>query len=237
MRGVLVDCGPCPYLPERRFHAFQPTADEPIPPYRALMDVGFRRSGDTLYAPICPGCRACEPIRVDVTAFSARKNQRRCQRRNADIVVTWAEHGFDPERAALFSRYERAIHQREDTAESGAFLSADGGIDGGELHARSADGTLLAVSIVDRFDDALSSVYCYYDPDLRERTLGTFMVLAEIAAARAANLRWLYLGFHVAGAPKMTYKARFVPHEILSGGAWRRVETPALASPTQGEVK
>jgi len=225
MRGVLVDCGPCPYLPERRFHAFQPTPDEPIPPYRALMDLGFRRSGDTFYAPMCPSCRACEPIRVDVPAFSARKDQRRCQRRNADLVVTWAEHGGDAERAALFSRYERGIHHREETAESGTFLGADGGVTGGELHARTPDGHLVAVSVVDRFDDALSSVYCYYDPDLRERALGTFMVLAEIAAARAAKLRWLYLGFHVAGSAKMTYKARFVPNEILSAGVWRRVES------------
>lgn len=226
MRGHLIDCGPCPYLPERTFQAFQP-ADDVAPIYRDLMDLRFRRSGRVFYLPRCAGCQACRPLRIDIAAFRPRRDQRRCARRNHDLTVTWAGRGSDAEREALYRRYETTVHGRSVTDDGAlASLADGGGVDGGELHARDADGRLVAVSIVDRFADALSSVYCYYDPDRADRALGTFMVLGEIAQAHAAGLAWLYLGFHVADAPKMRYKARFYPHQILVDGRWRTYREP-----------
>jgi arginine-tRNA-protein transferase len=35
--------------------------------------------------------------------------------------------------------------------------------------------------------DGLSMVYSYYDPDLEDRSLGTFMILDHISRARAAS--------------------------------------------------
>mgnify|MGYP000426787549 CR=1 FL=1 len=172
MQGHLIDCGPCPYLAQRRFHAFHPHPNPPAVPYRLLMDNRFRRSGNLLYMPMCPGCTACQPVRIDVPAFD------------------------------------------------------DGGVPGGELHARDRDGRLIAVSVCDRFADALSSVYCYYDPELSARSLGTFMALAEIGFCHANDLRWWYLGFLVRGSPKMAYKARFCPQEVLEDGVWVRYDEP-----------
>lgn len=222
MRGFLVDCGPCPYLPDRRFHAFHPDPNPPAVPYRELMDHRFRRSGPMVYAPMCTGCQACQPVRVEVAAFAPRRDQRRCQTRNADLTVTWQPRGFDAERSALYRRYQAGIHAKETEEDSGEYLVQDGGVAGGELHARDAGGRLLAVSVVDRFADALSSVYCYYDPDQSGRGLGTFMALAELAFCRQQGLRWWYLGFLVRDSPKMAYKARFLPQEVLEDGAWVR---------------
>ncbi len=188
------------------------------------MDLRFRRSGDHVYLPMCQDCSACEPIRVELERFRPRADQRRIWKRNADLTLSFAARGFDAERIALYRRYQTAVHAKDDSAEAGAFLVADGGIPGGELHARNAAGTLVAVSVIDLVGDALSSVYCYYDPELRWRGLGTFMALAEIAHARQAGLAWLYLGFYVAGCQKMTYKARFGPAEVLRDGAWRDLE-------------
>lgn len=221
IRGHRVDAGPCPYLPGRTFTAFVPVA--PHPDYRALMDAGFRRSGASFYRPICGGCRECRPIRVDVAAFTARDDQRRCLRRNADLTVTWQARGMDAERDALYRRYQRQVHQREEEAGAqGDGFTQDGGVDGGELHARDGDGRLLAVSVVDRFADCLSSVYCYYDPDQPKRGLGTFMALQEIAWCQAAGLPWWYLGFLVRGCASMSYKARFLPHEVWENDGWVR---------------
>ena len=74
------------------------------------------------------------------------------------------------------------------------------------------------------FDDALSSVYCYYDPDQSRRSLGTFMALSEIDYCRKHLLSWLYLGFLVRGCAKMEYKSRYKPHEVLEKGSWVRYE-------------
>lgn len=225
MRGIVYNCGPCPYLPGREFHAFHPVPNPPQEvPYRALMDHRFRRSGNHLYMPVCPGCDACQPIRVDVAAFLPRQDQRRCLKRNDDLVVAWQPRGLDAERLALYRSYQAQVHGKDTDDDPAPFLVEDGGIDGGELHARDQAGQLLAVSVLDRFADALSSVYCYYDPAQRSRALGTFMALAEIGQCLRSNLHWLYLGFLVRGSQKMEYKARYRPHEVLESGDWIRYD-------------
>ncbi len=57
---------PCPYLPERfalmplRIHARLLQRSE----LEHRLDTGDRRQGIFLYRTSCPGCRACEPIRI-----------------------------------------------------------------------------------------------------------------------------------------------------------------------------
>lgn len=229
--GYVIPCGACPYLPNREFHAFQPQEgvhqQEDRLPYRLLMDHRFRRSGPNLYMPMCPGCDACTPIRISIPDFTPRRDQRRCQRRNRDLSITFVPRGIDGERLSLYTAYEAAVHQRTVTEADAEFLISDGGIPGGELHARDASGTLLAVSVIDVFADALSSVYCYYGPTHKDRSLGTFMALAEIAYGASLVMDWLYLGFYVADSSKMRYKARFYPHELLLNQHWQRFTGPS----------
>jgi arginine-tRNA-protein transferase len=218
LHGQLVDAGPCPYLPDRRFQAFQmPTGEAD---YRILMDHRFRRSGPVLYRPLCEGCQACEPIRIPVADFRPRRDQRRTWNHNRDLLVTWEERGIDDERRDLYRRYQQAVHHETEPNDPSHLLLEDGGIPGGELHARDCDGDLLAVSVCDRVGDALSSVYCFYDPDERDRALGVFMALAEIVHARMTGLTWWYPGFYVAGCAKMAYKARYQPAERFTDAGW-----------------
>ena len=135
-------------------------------------------------------------------------------------MVTWQERGFDAERRALYRAYQGAVHA-EEGASDGEHLHLEGVCPGGELHARDANGRLLALSIIDRCDHGLSSVYCYYDPELSERGLGTFMVLAEVAETLRQGLVWLYLGFSIDGNAKMRYKQRFGPHQRRENGRWQ----------------
>ena len=51
-------------------------------------------------------------------------------------------------------------------------------------------------------------------------------LMALYERARAQGLPHVYLGYWVADSPKMAYKARFRPSEVLSMGAWRELETP-----------
>lgn len=232
LRGLVYDWGPCPYLPGRDFQVFRPFGPITGDMYRPMMDSRFRRLGYVFYRPVCPSCRACQPIRVDVAAFRPRKDQRRCLKANADLTVTWHPHGVDDERADLFQRYEAAVHDHAvGDPQDSLVLNDDGGIPGGELHARDRGGRLLAVSVCDRIGDALSSVYCYYEPGEPRRALGKLMVLAEIEHCRSQGLRFLYLGFLVRGCAKMEYKARYFPHEVLEDGGWVRYERPGVSSP------
>lgn len=222
MRGHLHQCGPCPYLPGRDMAVFKPDpAEVRQVPYRALMDLRFRRAGPELYTPLCEGCRECRPLRVDVARFVPRHDQQRCLRRNQDLELSFAPRGLDGGRLELYRRYQAQVHEQPDQGDPQPFLVEDGGIPGGELHARDPAGTLLAVSVVDVFGDALSSVYCYWEPAQARRALGTFMALAELAWARSQGMQWWYPGFWVPGCAKMAYKARFGPHQVLDEGVWR----------------
>lgn len=223
LAGMLVDAGDCPYLPDRRFHAFYATDPVDAALYRSLMDQRFRRNGTLFYTPQCPDCQACTPLRVDVGAFAPRRDPRRCARRNADLAVTWQQRGLDAERRELWNRYQATIHDNTSGDDPVRFLATEAGIPGGELHARDPAGRLLAVAVCDILGDAWSSVYCYWEPDARERGLGTFMALAEIAAAANHGCQWWYPGFWVEKCPAMAYKARFGPHQVRVDGSWKTV--------------
>lgn len=220
LRGEVIDAGPCPYLPDRRFHVFRSidAVDDGL--YRVLLDNRFRRNGDMVYTTMCPGCDSCLPVRVAVHAFAPRRDQRRIWQRNRDLLVSWHRRGIDAEREALWRRYQQAVHDDREEGSPERFMTEDGGIAGGELHARAPDGRLLAVAICDAVLDAWSSVYCYWEPTEAARGLGTFMALAEIAEAARRGLRWWYPGYWVPGCAKMAYKARFRPAQVLRDGVW-----------------
>jgi len=231
VHGALIDAGPCPYLPGRSFHAFHITHEVDDALYRVLLDNRFRRNADIFYRPTCPGCEACQPIRVAVAGYAPRRDQRRAWAKNRDLAFTWHGRGLDDERLALWRLYQAEVHGDDDDEPPLRFATADAGISGGELHARDGAGRLLGVALCDVVGDAWSSVYCYWDPAERGRGLGTVLAMAEIAEAARRGLRWWYPGFWVAGCAKMTYKARFGPAEVLSGGVWRPYNPPPDAVP------
>ncbi len=47
------------------------------------------------------------------------------------------------------------------------------------------------------------------------------MMLDIVAIAQAMDLPFVYLGYYVKDSPKMNYKNRFQPCEVLIGGIWQ----------------
>ena len=225
----------CPYLPEQ-------TARLPLRlPARALrrdefaqrLEAGDRRQGLLLYRPSCPSCRACEAIRIDVEGFETSKTQRRVVRRGeSEIQTTVARPTLTAEKVALYNRHkvERGLlvgNELLDAAGYEQFL-VETCADTIELTYRCA-GQLVGVAIADRTTDALSAVYCFYDPAYARLSPGTYSILKQLALCRAWGLRYLYLGLYVAECSSMSYKARFLPHERRIGGLWRRFERSTAA--------
>ncbi len=92
---------------------------------------------------------------------------------------------------------------------------ADSGITG------KSRGKLVAVALTDSLQGAVSMVYSFFDPDMEERSLGTYLILDHINRAIAEGLFHVYLGYWVKGSPKMEYKTRFRPMEFLGPNGWQ----------------
>jgi arginine-tRNA-protein transferase len=229
---TVIPAHPCPYLPGR-VEVLRAFRTDSLPPlvYHEFLNSAFRRSGDVIYQPACPGCRACLSLRIHTADFTPNRTQRRCAKRNSDLQVTVQKPQVSDEKYRLYQRYHSYRHaspadaqdanspeiQRE-SFENFLYRSP---VDTLEFTYRDAAGTLVAVGICDICSLSLSSVYFWFDPAQTRRSLGTFGVLREIAFAFEHDIADYYIGYWVHGCPKMAYKAVFRPHEILHpDGRW-----------------
>ncbi len=221
----------CPYLPPRRATTRALMASRVSPEiYHDFLDAGFRRSGKLIYQPICNGCRRCVPIRVPVDRFKPSTSQRRCFRRNTDLIVSISPPIPTPEKQDLYHRYTTDWHGRDDIEAFESFLY-DSPVDTIEFCYRNAAGRLLAVGICDLSPLSLSSVYFYFDPADAKRGLGTFGALYELDWAAKAGIPFYYLGYWVHGCGAMQYKANYRPCELLlPDGRWAQADIAKMDS-------
>ncbi len=222
----------CSYLDgvQARTLFVDPGARIDVATYQTLIDQGFRRSGAHVYRPACRGCSACVPVRLPVAGFVPNRSQRRNWRLNApDITLSDGPAAFREEQFDLYRRYLTARHadgaMAEDATEDSyrRFLVESWGGTTRFIEFR-LDGRLVGVAVTDVLEQGLSAVYTFFDPELGERALGTFGVLAQIRTARRLGRPYLYLGYWIAESRKMVYKERFRPIEAWDGQRWRRFE-------------
>lgn len=192
------------------------------------LQAGDRRQGLLLYRPSCPSCNACEPIRVDVNSFKPSRTHKRVLRRGNVLFQT--EIGrptVTKEKVALYNSHkvgrELLIGDGLIDVEGYRQFLVESCTETIELAYR-CEGRLVGVAIVDRAADALSAVYCFYDPAYSALSPGVYSILKQIALCRSWRLSYLYLGLYVAGCRSMSYKANYLPHERLVGDQWRRFE-------------
>jgi leucyl-tRNA---protein transferase len=220
----------CPYLPGQTARLPLRLPLRPLRPseFTQRLHSGDRRQGLLLYRPNCPACQACEAIRIDVDTFAADKTQRRVFRRGETTLQTAVgSPSVTAEKVALFNRHkvERGLRHDDEFTDGDAYeqFLVETCTDTIELTYRD-QGRLVGVALTDRAADALSAVYCFYDLDYASSSPGVYSILKQVELCRAWGLRFLYLGFHIADCRPMRYKARYLPHERLIRGMWRRFE-------------
>jgi arginine-tRNA-protein transferase len=220
---------PCPYLPGRteRKIVTELSGAEAEPLHDRLSRAGFRRSHNIAYSPVCPGCRACIPIRIVVDQFQPDRTQRKVARQNADLLTAETPARASAEQFALFQRYQAARHGDGDMAAMGFYdyraMVEDTPITTGMVEFRERDGRLVGGCLTDWLSDGLSAVYSFFETEQPARSLGTYAILWLVERARQLGLPYVYLGYWVPESPKMSYKSRFRPSEALISGAWRPV--------------
>ncbi len=219
----------CSYLSDREAITLFVDPNYPIvmSQYSALAKLGFRRSGENVYRPHCTDCGLCIPVRVPVDEFKANRSQRRNKTLNNDITIKVKNAVFDNEHYALYRKYMKSRH-------------AGGGMDNNEPESYETlikaawssskflefrlENKLMMVAVADVFEDGISAVYTFFEPECSNRGLGVFGVLSEIDYAKSIKLDWLYLGYWNPKSNKMSYKSNYQPMEFFDGQEWQWLE-------------
>uniref|UniRef100_A0A914ZQS7 Arginyl-tRNA--protein transferase 1 n=1 Tax=Parascaris univalens TaxID=6257 RepID=A0A914ZQS7_PARUN len=135
---------------------------------------------------------------------------------------------------AVYQKYQTTIHNDHSCSKRGylnflanspLFNDEDSAsqktIELGSYHQQYVlDDRIIAVGVVDVLPRCLSSKYFYYDPDFSFLSLGTYAALREIAFTRELakerpHLHYYYMGYYIDSCPKMRYKGRFRPSDLL----------------------
>ncbi|SEO24807.1 arginine-tRNA-protein transferase [Salinihabitans flavidus] len=224
---------PCPYLAGRMerklFTSLQGEDAQAL--NDSLSQQGFRRSQNVLYRPSCSECSLCLSARIDVERFTPSRSQKRLFKRNRHLARRATSPWATEEQYDLFCSYLKERHADGGMADMDVFEFA-AMIEETPIRSRVVeyidrqDNTLTAVSLTDVLEDGLSMVYSFYQPDLPQQSLGTYMILDHVDIAREAGLKYVYLGYWVPGSPKMGYKSRFSGLEIFYRGRWTVLNDP-----------
>jgi arginyl-tRNA--protein-N-Asp/Glu arginylyltransferase len=242
---------PCHYLPDQTQRMeYEYVAALTPAEYLQRMYEGWRHFGNVLFRPVCEECHACQAIRVCVADFRPDRSQKRVRKLNKGLIGLYIrEPSMTKEKLALYDRYHAfqaeakawPEHPARDVAGyAGSFVHQPFAIEewcyylGNDLvgvgyvdHLPSAPPDRSPLAVInapspDRLDGGLSAIYFFYDPDERDRSLGTWNVLSIIEEARRRGLPYAYLGYYVEGCQSMAYKIRFAPYQLRhEDGTWR----------------
>jgi arginyl-tRNA--protein-N-Asp/Glu arginylyltransferase len=203
--------------------------------YLQRIHENWRRFGNALFRPVCEKCHACQAIRISVAAFRPDRSQKRVRQMNQGVVrLRTGAPSATTTKLDLYDRYHafQALAKgwpehpaRDASGYQSSFVRQPFAVEEWRYYLGNS---LIGVGYVDHLPDTssfaggLSAIYYYYDPEERQRSLGTWNVLCVLDEAARRGLPYVYLGYYVKGCASMEYKMRFAPNQLLGAdGVWR----------------
>ena len=184
----------CSYLPsERASLEIRILPDLDPADYANLLARGYRRFGWQVFRPACPDCVQCRSVRVLANRFNPSPSQRRILRKNEAIRTELRPAYVTPEHIELFNTYHGFMHRHRGWPLHRASLeSYRMEFLGGSPSARQwlywKDNQLVGVALMDQVPDAISLVYCFYHPEWRSGSPGSFSILNQSARRQTLGL-------------------------------------------------
>ncbi|MFY8275040.1 arginyltransferase [Pseudoalteromonas sp. SSDWG2] len=193
--------------------------------FEILLQQGFRRSGEQIYRPHCPACKACESVRVIASEFAPSRSQKRKLNKAKGFTLRVSED----EQSEYYDLYERYINERHSDGsmyppqrtQYDSFLFCHW-MDIHFIELWDED-KLIAVAVTDVMDNALSAIYTFFDPDYEEFSLGSVMIMKQIEYARRCDKTFVYLGYQIDDCKKMNYKTKYIRAQRLQNDQWVEV--------------
>ncbi len=189
--------------------------------YQLMLERGWRRFGKMHFVPECKTCNNCISMRIDVNNFVFSKSQKRVLSKNKNTKVYIRPPSVTQEHLNLYDKYHRFMNDKKNWPYQEIKLEdyTRSYVDGKEEYSKEflyiIDNKLVGVALVDILPQSMSAIYCFYDHDYSDLSLGKFSILVQIKIAKQLNIPYIYLGYWIKEHFSMGYKKAYSPFEIL----------------------
>jgi len=220
---VLEEAKQCAYFDEKKADTrYKFIKDCDANTYHKMLERGWRRFGNVHFRPECTTCNECKTIRIDVQNFKFSKSQKRIMSKNKDIQIYVQKPSLSLDHINLFNKYHKHMETKKNWNKNEIDASeyqqsyVDGAGTFGKEILYFLDDKLIGIALSDMTKESLSCVYCFYDHEYENRSLGKFSILAQMSIAKQANIPHLFLGYWIKDHFSMGYKEDYAPFEILT---------------------
>jgi arginine-tRNA-protein transferase len=193
--------------------------------YQAMLERGWRRFGKMHFVPECKSCTKCVSMRIDVKNYKFTKSEKRVIRKNQDTKLYVRPPSMTIEHLSLYDKYHSFMNSKKDwpysPCEPQDYLKSyvEGKAEYSKEFLYMRDDKLIGVALVDILPKSISSIYCFYDHDYSEYSLGKYSILAQIKIAKELDIPYIYLGYWIKDHFSMGYKESYNPFEVLKNRA------------------
>ncbi|AXX93095.1 arginyltransferase [Malaciobacter molluscorum LMG 25693] len=199
--------------------------------YQNMLEHGWRRFGKMHFVPECKGCTKCISMRIDVKNYKFSKSEKRVISKNNDTKLYIQTPTITKEHLDLYDKYHRFMNEKKQwpyqpiTPDDYVRSYVQGKDKFTKEFLYFKDEKLVAVALVDILPKSISAIYCFYDHDYADLSLGKFSILAQIKIAKELDIPYIYLGYWIKNHYSMGYKELYKPFEILKNRASLEEET------------
>ncbi|AXH10442.1 arginyltransferase [Malaciobacter halophilus] len=196
-----------------------------IEDYQNMLEHGWRRFGKMHFVPECSNCTKCISMRIDAKNYKFSKSEKRVINKNKDTKLYIQAPSISIDHLKLYDKYHKFMHRKKQwpyqpiSPEDYARSYVEGKDKFTKEFLYFKDEKLVAVALVDILPKSISAIYCFYDHEYSELSLGKFSILAQIKIAKELEIPYIYLGYWIKEHYSMGYKVNYKPFEILKNRA------------------